>query len=132
MESLGFVAQITRSILCAQIIFSSAALLIGATLTTFTLIPIAFAAGAALSTFSLWHIARFAEKFTNTRFSVIMGLKLFFGFTLRLIFIGAVLFLLMAPLKFPPVPILIGLGTTIIAITFKGAAIILGKTIKED
>jgi hypothetical protein len=107
-------------------------LLAGALSAAFTLIPIAFAAGTALSTFSLWHIVRFAEKFTSARFSAIMGVRLFFGFTLRLVFIGAVLFLLMAPLKFPPVPILIGLGSTVVGITLKGATIIFGKTIKED
>ncbi|MDR1491012.1 MAG: hypothetical protein LBS65_11175 [Desulfovibrio sp.] len=132
LESAGFSLRAVRHILCTQIIFSVFALLAGAGASVFTPVPIAFGAGAALSTFSLWHVARLGERCANMRFSAGLGLGLFFGFSLRLLLIGAVLVLLLGPLKLPALPILAGLTSTVAGIAVWGATRLFGKTTTEE
>ncbi|MDR3175802.1 MAG: hypothetical protein LBU06_04645 [Desulfovibrio sp.] len=132
LESAGFSLRAVRHVLCTQLIFSAVALLAGAAASVFSLAPIAFGAGSALSTFSLWHVARFGERCVNMRFSAGLGMGLFFGFFLRLLLIGAVLVLLLGLLKLPALPILAGLTSTVAGIAVWGATRLFGKTTTEE
>lgn len=128
---LGFSSAIVRHLLCTQMLICGVAFFIGLCLFWLTLWPLIFAAGAAIATYSLWHIARFAQANIHYQFSPKLGLKLFFGFSGRFLLIGIVLSLLIVWLKVAVVPLLIGLTSTVAGIAAWGLSRYSRKTAKE-
>lgn len=131
LHSLGFTAPLVRHLLRTQILLTCAALLAGAALFWFSLWPLAFGAGAAIATYSLWHIARFAQGCVYQQFSAALGIRLFLGFTARLVLISGVLFGLIVWLRAPIPPLLLGLGSTVAGIALWGFSRSSRKTVKE-
>ena len=131
LHGMGFALPVARHILCSQLVISALALSAGLALVWYSAWPIAFGAGAALTTFSLWHISRSAQAFVRLPFSSLLGLRLFIGFTARLIVIGIALFALIVWLKVPVAPLLLGLTSTVVSILLWGVSRISRKTAKE-
>ena len=128
---LGFSAPNVRHLLCTHIMMCAAALTAGVAFFELTLWPLAFAAGAILAAFSLWHIARFAQANIHHQYSAQLGLKLFFSFTARFLLIGAALFALIVLLRLPIIPLVLGLTSTIAGIAAWGISRYSRKTAKE-
>jgi hypothetical protein len=131
LYALGFAQPVVRQHLCAQILLCGFALLAGVLFFRLTLWPLAFAAGACIAAFSLWHIARFAQAHAAQEFSLMLGLKLFFSFSGRFLLIGVALFALIAWLEMPIIPLVIGLSSTVAGIAAWGVARRFRKTVKE-
>jgi len=127
----GFTLAFARHLLCTQLFITGTALLAGVAVAWFSLWPLAFGAGAALTTFSLWQICRSAQAFVHLQFSASLGIRLFAGFTARLLLIGIVLFALLIWLKVPVVPLLFGLTSTVASILLWGISRLSRKTVKE-
>ena len=128
---LGFSSDVVRHLLCTQLLICGAGIGVGLALFWLTLWPLSFAAGAAIATFSLWHISRFAQTNIHYQYSPALGLKLFFGFTWRFLLIGVVLSLLIVWLRAPIIPLLIGLTSTVAGIAAWGISRYSRKTAKE-
>ena len=131
LYGFGFTQPFARQLLCTQIIISIIGMTIGVIFAWFSLWPLAFGAGSTLTTFSLWHIIRSAQAFVHLQFSALLGMRLFIGFTARLLLIGIVLFALIFWLKAPVVPLLLGLTSTVISIALWGVSRVSRKTVKE-
>ncbi len=131
LYGMGFALPVARHILCSQLVITGLALVTGLVLCWYSTWPIAFGAGAALTTFSLWHISRSAQAFVRLPFSPLLGLRLFIGFTARLTIIGIALFALIVWLKVPVAPVLLGLTSTVASILLWGISRISRKTAKE-
>lgn len=131
LYGLGFTLPFARSLLCTQMGISGVALLAGLVLLWYSVWPLTFGAGAVLATFSLWQISRSAQAFAHQQFSTSLGLRLFIGFTARLLLIGIALFILMVQLRAPVVPLLLGLTSTVVSILLWGVSRISRKTVKE-
>lgn len=127
----GFAAPLVRQLLATQIILTGTVLAVGLPLALVTLWPLAFAVGAAIATYSFWHIARFAQGCLYQNFSAALGIRLFLGFAARLVVIGIVLFGLIVWLGAPVAPLLLGLGSTIVSIAVWGLMRSFRKTVKE-
>jgi hypothetical protein len=127
----GFAAPLVRRILATQIMLTGAALVIGLLTVWLNLWALAFAAGAAVATYSLWHIARFVQGCIYRNFSAALGISLFLGFSLRLVVVAIVLFGLIVWLKAPVAPLVVGLGSTVLNITLWGLTRSFRKTVKE-
>ena len=127
----GFSSAVVRHLLCTQIMITAAALGVGVPAALVSLWPLLFGTGAAIALFSLWHIARFAAVSIHQEFSVALGIRLFSGFTLRLLLTGVVLFTLIVWLRVPVVPLLAGLTTTVAGIAVWGLSRFSRKTVKE-
>lgn len=131
LYKLGFGSQLVRHFLCTQILIAGAGLVLGLLLAWITLWPLLFGLGAVIATYSLWHISRFAQTHVQQQFSLSLGLRLFFGFTARLILIALVLFALIVWLRAPVVPLLLGLTSTVASIAVWGISRLSRKTVKE-
>jgi len=131
LYGMGFALPFVRYLLSIQIIISGFALTAGILLLWYSRWPLAFGAGAAIMTFSLWRISRSAQAFVQLRFSALLGLRLFFGFSVRLFLISIVLFVLIVWLKAPLVPLLLGLTSTVASILLWGVSRLSQKTVKE-
>jgi len=131
LYGMGFVLPFVRYLLSIQIIISGCALAVGIALFWYTRWPLAFGAGATIMTFSLWHISRSAQAFIQLQFSASLRLQLFLGFSVRLFLIGIMLFVLIAWLKVPLVPLLLGLTSTVASILLWGISRFSRKTVKE-
>ena len=128
---LGFSSAIVRHLLCTQVMICGAAFIVGAALVWLTLWPLFFGAGAVIATYSLWQIARVAQASLQQQYSTALGLRLFFGFSGRLILISIVLFALIVWLRAPVIPLLIGLTSTVAGIVAWGISRRFRKTVKE-
>ena len=131
LYGMGFVLPFVRYLLSIQIIISGFALATGILLLWYSSWPLAFGAGAAIMTCSLWHISRLAQAFVPLRFSASLGLRLFLGFNVRLFLIGIALFVLIVWLKAPLAPLLFGLTSTVVIILLWGISRLSRKTVKE-
>ena len=131
LYGMGFALPFARHLLCTQLVITGFALLAGLALLWYSVWPIAFGAGAAITTFSLWQISRSAQALTHLQFTSALGLRLFIGFTARLLLIAIVLFALIIWLKAPVVPLLLGLTTTVASILLWGLSRLSRKTVKE-
>lgn len=129
LYGLGFTAPIVRHMLCTQIILAGTGLIIGAALAWYSLGPLAFGVGAAIATYSLWSIARFAQSCIYYQFSAALGIRLFLGFTVRIVFVGIVLYGLIVLLRAPIVPLVLGLSSTVAGIALWGLARFSRKTV---
>ena len=127
----GFASPVVRQFLGIQILITAAGLFPGIILAWFTLWPLVFGAGAAITTYSLWHIARFAQAHIQQEFSRALAIRLFFGFTCRLVLISIVLFVLVVLLRAPVVPLLAGLTSTVASISLWGLSRFSRKPVKE-
>ena len=128
---LGFLSDVVRHLLCTQVCICVAGTVVGLALFWLTLWPLFFAAGALVATYSLWHIARFAQAHIHQQYSTMLGLRLFLGFTGRFLAIGVVLSALIVWLRAPIVPLLIGLTSTVAGIAAWGISRYSRKTAKE-
>jgi hypothetical protein len=131
LHAAGFTAPLVRRLLGTQVLLSAAGLGSGAALAWYSLWPLAFGIGAGIATYSLWQIARFSQGCISRNFSAALGVRLFMGFTFRLVLIGVVLFGLIVLLRAPVVPLLLGLGSTVASIALWGLARFPRKTVKE-
>lgn len=131
LYALGFASGIIRHLLATQIVIAGAGLILGLALSWLTLGPLLFGIGATIAVFSLWQLARFAQAHIQHRFSAGLALKLFAGFTARLVLISIVLFALIVWLRAPVIPLLIGLTSTVAGIALWGLSRFAGKTAKE-
>jgi len=131
LYDMGFALPVVRHLLCTQLIISGLALAAGIILLWYSLWPLAFGAGAAITTFSLWQISRSAQAFVQQQFSAALGLRLFMGFSARLLLIGIVLFALIVWLKAPLAPLLLGLTSSVASILLWGVSRVSRKTVKE-
>lgn len=127
----GFASSEVRQFLGMQILLTATGLLLGIVLAWFTLWPLVFGAGAAITTYSLWHIARFAQAHIQQEFSRALAIRLFFGFICRLVVISIVLFVLVVLLKVPVAPLLAGLTSTVVSISLWGLSRFSRKPVKE-
>ena len=127
----GFSSPQVRSLLATQMLVTAAAAIPGVTLCWLTLWPLSFAVGAAIAGFSFWNIARFAQAAIHTPYSTALALRLFIGFSARLILISVVLFALIVWLRAPLAPLLIGLGSAMAGIVVWGLSRLSRKTVKE-
>lgn len=128
---LGFVSSAVRHLLTTQIIITAVGLACGMACLWFTLWPLTFAAGAAIATFSLWQISRFAQVAILQQFSASLAIRSGLGFILRLGLIAVVLFVLVIQLKAPVAPLVIGLTSTVAGMFLWGLARLSRKTVKE-
>ena len=128
----GFVSEAVRHLLCIQILLSAATFVIGVAAFFFTRWPLFFAAGTILSSFSLWQISRFALSCQHQQFSAALGVRLFLGFTGRLLLIGIVLFVLLVWCKAPVIPLVAGLTSTVAVIVLWGASRHFRKTTVKE
>ena len=131
LYSIGFALPVVRYLLGIQIIVSGFTLAAGIALFWYSRWPLAFGAGAAIMTFSLWQISRSAQALVQAQFSALLGLRLFFGFSARLLLISIVLFVLIAWLEVPVVPLLLGLTSTVVGILLWGISRLSRNTVKE-
>lgn len=131
LYQMGFAFPAVRHLLTTQIAVTALAFLFGLILIWYSIWPITFGAGAAISTFSLWQICRSAQDFLQMQFSSSLSLRLFVGFSARLMMIGIVLFALIVWLKAPVAPLLLGLTTTVVSILLWGLSRLSRKTVKE-
>jgi len=129
--SMGFELPFVRFLLSIQILISGFALAAGIALSWHSRWPLAFGAGATIMTFSLWQISRSAQALVQMQFSASLGLRLFFGFSTRLLLIGIVLFVFIVWLKAPVVPLLLGLSSTVASILLWGISRLSRNTAKE-
>ena len=131
LYGMGFVFPLVRYLLSIQIIISGFALAAGIALLWYSGWLMAFGAGAAITTFSLWQISRSAQAFVQLQYSASLRLRQFFGFSVRLLLIGIVLFVLIVWFKTPLVPLLLGLTSTVVSILLWGVSRLSRKTVKE-
>jgi len=131
LYGMGFALPFVRYLLSIQIIVSGFALAAGIVLLWYSHWPLAFGAGAAIMTYSLWQISRTAQAFVQLQYSAALALRLFFGFSLRLLLIGIVFFVLIVQLKAPLAPLLLGLTSTVASILLWGISRLSRKTVKE-
>ena len=131
LYDMGFALPFVRYLLSIQILISGFALAAGIALLWYSRWPLAFGAGAAIITFSLWHISRSAQTLVQPQFSASHGLRLFCGFSVRLLLIGIALFMLIVWLKAPLVPLLLGLTSTVASILLWGISRLSRNTVKE-
>lgn len=131
LYGLGFTMPVARHLLCTQVLVAAFGLLAGLLLLWLTLWPLAFGLGALIMTYSLWHIIRFAQVAVQQRFSAALGIRLGLGFSARLLLIGVALFALIALLKVPVVPLLLGLTSAVAGIVLWGIAKSSRKPVKE-
>lgn len=131
LYKMGFAVPTVRRFLGTQLLITAAGLLAGVLIFWLTLWPLLFGIGAAITTYSLWHISRFAQVAIQLQFSAALAVRLFLGFTLRLALISIVLFVLVVLLRAPVVPLLLGLTSTVISISLWGISRFSRKTVKE-
>jgi hypothetical protein len=127
----GFVSPALRGILSALILAAGAACSIGAVLSVLSPVPLAFGAGAAISVFNFLYSARFVQAHLSGHFTVALYLRLIVSFCVRLVLTGIVLYLLLVPCGLPAVPLLLGLGSTVVGIIVWSLSKISGKSFKE-
>lgn len=113
LHKRGFVSADIRRLLGTQIIIAGIGLGLGLILWPLTLWPLYFGIGAILSVGNFWHLARFGQAHIRREFSAALGIKLYFGFLLKLLITGLILFALLGPLGASPVPPLAGLATSV-------------------
>jgi len=131
LYAMGFSLPFARYLLCIQIIISGFALAAGIVLLWYSLWPLTFGIGAAIVTFSLWQITRSAQAFVHLQYSASLALRLYISFSARLLLIGIVLFVLIAWLKVPLAPLLLGLTSTVASILLWGISKNSRKIAKE-
>ena len=127
----GFFIPAARQLLGIQIVVCALSLCIGAAALWLTAWPLAFGAGACITTYSLWHIIRFAQASLQDHFSAALAFRQFFGFSARLLLIGTVLFALIVWLRTPVAPLLAGLTSTLVSLVLWGITRFSRKTVKE-
>ncbi len=127
----GFSAPVVRHLLCTQLLLAAFGLGFGAVTFWLTLWPLMFGIGAAIAAYNFWHIARFGQAHIASEFSLGLGLKLFTGFTIRLVLTGVVLFMLIVWLRAPVAPLVVGLTSTVAGIAAWGLSRIARKPVKE-
>lgn len=128
---LGFVSPIVRHLLATQVIITTAGFACGLLCLWFTLWPLMFAVGAAIATFSLWQISRFAQGAILQRFSAALAIQFGLSFTLRLVIVAIVLFVLVIRLSAPVAPLVLGLTSTVVGMSLWGLSRLSRKTVKE-
>ncbi|MDR1685864.1 MAG: ATP synthase subunit I [Desulfovibrio sp.] len=126
-----FASPALRGILRALILAAGAACSLGAVLFVWSPVPLAFGAGAAISVLNFLHSARFVQAHMSERFTVALHLRLFFGFCARLVLTGIALYLLLIPCSLPAIPLLLGLGSTVVGIVVWSLLQMSGKSFKE-
>ena len=131
LYDMGFALPLVRYFLSIQIVISGFALTAGIILFWYSRWPLAFGAGAAIMTFSLWQLSRVAQELVQPSYSALLALRLFLGFNLRLALIAIVLFVLIVWLEAPLAPLLLGLTSTVALILLWGISRISRKTVKE-
>lgn len=116
----GFILAPVREILAAQLLLCGLFLVPALGLAPFTAWPLYFCLGACLVTGAFWSLAKTAQDLPAKTFSLKLAAKLFAGFSLRLLAVGAVLYVVVVVLRAPPLPLLAGLSVTMITITVWG------------
>jgi hypothetical protein len=127
----GFVSPALRGILSALVLTAGAACAAGTALFVWNPAPAAFGAGAAISVFNFWHVARFVQAHMSEDFTVALHLRLFFGFCARLALTGVALYLLLVPCGLPAVALLMGLSSTVAVIVLWSLLKMSSKSFKE-
>ena len=128
---LGFAAPAVRHLLGTQIVISAAGLVIGLFCIWFSAWPLVFGVGAAVTTYSLWQISRFAQGAILQQFSAALAIRLAMGFMFRLALISIVLFVLVVQLRAPVAPLVLGLTSTVASMSLWGLTRFSRKTVKE-
>lgn len=131
LYGLGFTLPATRQLICTQLVVTFAGLAAGVLFFWVSAWPLAFGAGAAIATYSLWHVTRVAQGYVSQKFSPALAIRFFLGFSVRLLLIGILLFALIVWLGAPVAPLLAGLTSTVISIVLWGLTRISRKTVKE-
>lgn len=127
----GFTSVAVRNLLFIQIIIFCVGLVLGIFCAWLTLWPIAFAAGACISTCNFWFIAKFAQKIIPSMYSKGITATYFLFFVLRLALAAVVLFLVLVVAKAPVLPLSVGLISPLMAILMWGFFHIFSKPAKE-
>lgn len=128
---LGFAAPAVRRLLGTQIVISVAGIVTGLLCLWFSAWPLTFGIGAAITTYSLWQISRFAQGAILQQFSAALAIRLAMGFMFRLALISIVLFVLVVQLKAPVAPLVLGLTSTVASMSLWGLARFSRKPVKE-
>lgn len=131
LYSVGFTLPVVRRMVSTQLLVTAAGLAIGLLFLWLTAWPLTFGAGAAIATYSLWHVAKVAQGMVHLEFSIALAMRLFLGFSLRMLLIGLVLFALIVWLGAPVAPLLVGLTSAVISIALWGISRFSRKTVKE-
>ncbi|MDL2267798.1 hypothetical protein LJC46_07430 [Desulfovibrio sp. OttesenSCG-928-G15] len=131
LYSFGFTLPVVRHMVCVQLMVTAAGLTLGLLFIWLSAWPLAFGAGAALATYSLWHVAKVAQGMVHLEFSAALAMRLFLGFSLRMLLIGVVLFALIVWLGAPVAPLLVGLTSAVISIALWGISRFSRKPVKE-
>ena len=113
-----FYSPAVRQLLFYQLCIVSVTILIALPTFTITLWPLAFACGAFLALFNLWHIAKFASNHVQKPFSAGMAGKFFLLFNLRLMVTGLALAGLIVYYTVPVVPLIAGLSSVLCVVLF--------------
>lgn len=127
----GFTAPLIRRLLAAQILCTGALLAAGLALAPVNMWPLGLAVGSGLATCSLWQIARFVQGGMYQEFSAALGIRLFLGFTARLVLSGCIVAILIVRFGVPVAPLLLGLGSTVFGITLWALSRSFRKPVKE-
>lgn len=131
LRNRGFTSPDSRRIIANQLLLTAASLAVGAGAAWFSLWPLAFGIGAALASANLWWIARGAQWCVAQQFSPALALVYFGSFLLRFAGTGLALYLLLAWLQFPLVPLLAGLFSVVVYLSVMGFSRIAGNSCKE-
>ncbi|GHV53243.1 hypothetical protein FACS1894206_03550 [Deltaproteobacteria bacterium] len=116
----GFTSPEARRIMASQILLSALSLLIGGCGIVWSLWPLAFGIGATLATINLWWIARAAHWSVRQRFGTALVVIYFGAFLLRFAGTGLVFYLLLRHAHFPPVPLIVGLFSSLACLWIMG------------
>ncbi len=116
----GFLHGDVRRIVSLQLLVTGLALAFGLAVLWFSAWPLYFGVGAALAACNLWWLARSVEWSMRHDYTRSLAVANFLAFLARFAGMGFALFVCIAWLKAPLVPLLAGLATVVAGLTVWG------------